>query len=147
MWLALPMIVILLIGAGLLMIIAVYKIIDIIVLLATSGRRLIDIETHYVSAQIISIIDIFVLIIGMFIFSSSVYRLFIGPLKQSSALKIDSLDGLKSSIAKVILLFLITFLAQEIVNWVDPLNTLYFSISITLACGVLIWFITSLKKK
>lgn len=145
-WMAYPVVWVLIGSICLLILLATYMFIDLIIYSLDFSRNT-DFDVHYVSAQIIRIADTFVLMTGLLIFATSMYKFFIGPIKQNSAVKINNLGELKSSIAKVIVLFLVTYLAHEIVDFGINVNTIYNAIAITLGCFILIWYIVATKGK
>ncbi len=143
-WIGYPMILLLLSGIFILMMTSAYRFFDIINTTIKAGG-FIDIEFQYVSAKMITIIDTFILITGLFIFATSIFKFFIGPINQHIGMSIHDVNELKISISKVIVLFLVTYLANLIVDVGDPKIVLYNAISIGIVCIILIWYIIAAK--
>ncbi|MFZ5502134.1 MAG: YqhA family protein [Pseudomonadota bacterium] len=92
-------------------------------------------------SHIVEVVDGYLLAIVMLIFSLGLYELFISDIDQahgkntaSKILVINSLDDLKSRLAKVILMILIVTLFKEALNMelTTPLDLVYLGASITL---------------
>jgi uncharacterized membrane protein YqhA len=91
--------------------------------------------------HIVEVVDGYLLATVMLIFSLGMYELFISDINQaqgsrtsSKILVIDTLDDLKSRLAKVILMILIVTLFEEALNMKlqTPLDLVYLGASITL---------------
>ena len=102
---------------------------------------------NIVSTGILSIIDIYLLAIVVYILAIGLYKLFIGPFEGYTWMEIDNINDLKQHIAKMIVLFLATFLLQKIVEYDDHEKILNFGCVIIGIMAVLIWFSISLKNK
>lgn len=91
-------------------------------------------------SHIVEVVDGYLLATVMLIFSLGLYELFISDIDQahgksaSKILVINSLDDLKSRLAKVILMILIVTLFKEALNMelTTPLDLVYLGASITL---------------
>lgn len=75
-------------------------------------------------------LDIFLIAAALFIFAISLYELFIGSLNVPEWLVIRDIDGLKRRVTGIVVLVLgITFL-EHLIDWTNPLGTLYFGLAI-----------------
>lgn len=104
-----------------------------------------DIDTLKISAKFLLIIEIYLQAIIFYMFSVGIYKLFVGPLQVLWWFHIDSLDEMKSELAKAVIVFLAVFMVQKIVEWKNPLEVLYFGIVIAITSANLIWYMNSLK--
>ena len=94
--------------------------------------------------KIISAIDLFLIGIVLLIFGFGIYELFVSEIDFANAkftestLKIRDLDQLKNKIIKVIIIVLIVKFFEKVLkfseNFKDPMDILYFSISILSIC-------------
>jgi uncharacterized membrane protein YqhA len=92
------------------------------------------------STKILSIIDIYLLVIIQFIISVGLHELFIGPLDTPLWLKITTIDQLKSSIASVIVLFLAIFFAHFAVEAEHMVDLAYAGIGIAAMIAALVYY-------
>jgi uncharacterized membrane protein YqhA len=99
-------------------------------------------------SHIVEVVDGYLLATVMLIFSLGIYELFISDIDQahgsrssSKILVIDSLDDLKSRLAKVILMIMIVTLFEHALNMhmTGPLDLLYLAGSIALVALSLYW--------
>lgn len=144
-WFVLPAVFVLYISTAVLMLVGILKLGQIFneIFVEFNNHSLID--CNLIAARFISIIDIYLLAIVFYIFAVAIYKLFIGEFQSLKWLKIESVDDLKSNIAKMTILFLSTFLVQKIAEWKDPHSILYFGSVITVVSIMLIVFIRLLK--
>jgi len=98
--------------------------------------------------HIVEVVDGYLLATVMLIFSLGLYELFISDIDQahgsrasSKILVINSLDDLKSRLAKVILMIMIVTLFEEAINMhvTQPLDLIYMGGSIALIALALYW--------
>lgn len=98
--------------------------------------------------HIVEVVDGYLLATVMLIFSLGIYELFISDIDQahgskasSKILVIDSLDDLKSRLAKVILMIMIVTLFEHAISMhmTGPLDLLYLGASIALVALALYW--------
>jgi CheY-like chemotaxis protein/uncharacterized membrane protein YqhA len=146
-WFIFPAILVLYMSTALLMLIGLIKLYIIIFESVTHFKDFYKMNFSEVSAQFITIIDIYLLAFVCYIFAVGIYKLFIGNFASYVWLKIETIDDLKLHMSKMAILFLATLVIQKIAKWVDPLEVLYFGIVITLICSVLIWYCMLLQKK
>ena len=105
--------------------------------------------------KIISAIDLFLIGIVLLIFGFGIYELFVSEIDfanskfNESTLKIRDLDQLKNKIIKVIIIVLIVKFFEKVLKFSetfkDPMDILYFSISILSIC--LGYYLINRKKK
>lgn len=105
-------------------------------------------RTYELFEQIVSSVDVFLFALVLIIFGVGVYELFVtqvDPVEQNhdsrpSWLRISSVDDLKSSLGKVILMVLIVSFFKhvlEFTHWDEAISMLYMSIGIILIAGAL----------
>ncbi|GBC88777.1 hypothetical protein HRbin13_00908 [bacterium HR13] len=92
------------------------------------------------STKFISVMDIHLLSIVLYIFSVGLYELFVGKLNVPDWLRITNIDQLKAKLASVIVLILAITFTKKIVEWKDPLDTFLFALAITAIVAVLIFY-------
>jgi uncharacterized membrane protein YqhA len=99
-------------------------------------------------SHIVEVVDGYLLATVMLIFALGLYELFISDINQahgskasSKILVINSLDDLKSRLAKVILMIMIVTLFEEALNMhiTQPLDLVYFGAAIALIALALYW--------
>lgn len=144
-WVALLAVLVLNLSALLLIIVGIFKLYDISREVYFQLKYSHEINTIVLSAKFLLIIEIYLQAIIFYIFAIGIYKLFVGEFKLLWWYHIDSLDEMKSELAKAIVLFLAVFLVQKIVEWRDPENILYFGGVIALISANLIWYMNSLK--
>lgn len=105
-------------------------------------------RTYELFEQIVSSVDVFLFALVLIIFGVGVYELFVtqvDPVEQNhdsrpSWLRISSVDDLKSSLGKVILMVLIVSFFKhvlEFTHWDEAISMLYMSIGIVLISAAL----------
>ena len=93
-----------------------------------------------VAIDLIKLMDIFLIATVLFIFAMGMYELFIDKLSLPEWLIITNLHDLKVKLGSVIILVMcITFL-EHLVEWRDPLGTLFFGIAVAIVSASLIAF-------
>lgn len=99
-------------------------------------------------SHIVEVVDGYLLAVVLLIFSLGLYELFISDIDQahgskasSKILVINSLDDLKSRLAKVILMIMIVTLFEEAINMhvTQPIDLIYMGGSIALIALALYW--------
>ncbi|MFN3813397.1 MAG: YqhA family protein [Aquificaceae bacterium] len=124
-------------GATFLGIYGVYVLIDTIYVALTKPE---GIDPTILSTKFISVMDIHLLSIVLYIFSVGLYELFVGKLNVPDWLRIKDIDQLKAKLASVIILILAITFTKKVVEWKNPLDTLLFGISIGVMIGTLIFY-------
>jgi uncharacterized membrane protein YqhA len=99
------------------------------------------------AAGFIGIIDTYILAIVMYTLAVSVYKLFFGNKVSIPWVDVENLNDLKSHLAKMSVLFLSTLLIQKITEWKNHMEVLCFSVSISMICMVLIFYIKHLDAR
>jgi len=97
-----------------------------------------DNKSALIAAKVLGIIDVFILVIILYILSVGFYELFIGDIKLPEWLEIKSLDQLKAKLASVVIMFLAIFFTQQLVIIELNINLLYLGISVSLVMAVLV---------
>ncbi len=124
-------------GATFLGIYGVYVLVDTIYFALTKPE---GIDPTVLSTKFISVMDIHLLSIVLYIFSVGLYELFVGKLNVPDWLRITDIDQLKAKLASVVILILAITFTKKVVEWKNPLDTLLFGISIGIIIGVLIFY-------
>ncbi len=96
------------------------------------------------STRLISILDIHLLSVVLYIFAVGLYELFVGELRLPSWLKIGDIDDLKVKLTSVVILILAITFTKNTVKWKDPLGSLYFGLAIA---GVILALVFYAKAK
>ncbi|MEN3033798.1 MAG: YqhA family protein [Aquificaceae bacterium] len=97
-------------------------------------------DTTKLSTMFITVMDIHLLSVILYIFAVGLYELFVGKLSVPEWLKIESIDQLKAKLASVIVLILAITFTKQVVKWEKPLDTLLFGIAIAIVTAVLIFY-------
>jgi uncharacterized membrane protein YqhA len=93
-----------------------------------------------VAIDLIKLMDIFLIATVLFIFAMGLYELFIDNISLPEWLIITNLHDLKVKLGSVIILVMgITFL-EHLVEWRDPLGTMYFGVAVAIVSTSLIAF-------
>ena len=90
--------------------------------------------------RFIELMDKFLIAVGLYIFAVGLYELFIGDLDLPDWLVIHDLHDIKSRLSQILILFMAVTFLEHLVEWKEPLATLYFAVAITLVMGALIAF-------
>lgn len=90
--------------------------------------------------KFISVMDIHLISVILYIFAVGLYELFVGKLQLPEWLKIGSIDQLKSKLASVIVLILAITFTKNLVEWKNPLDTLLFGLAVSAVIAVLILY-------
>ncbi len=96
-------------------------------------------DTSYL-ISLIELMDIFLIAIVLIIFALGMYELFIGKLQLPQWLIISNLHDLKSKLSSVVIMVMGIVFLKHLVQWQDPLGTLFFAIGIAIVSGALIAF-------
>ena len=116
---------------------SIYLIVNVFIYVAQNISQL---EPTYAVTQFIALMDVNLIAIVLYLFSVGIYELFLGELKIPAWLKVKTIEELKSKLASIIVLILVITFAKNLVEWKEPLHTLYFAISVSLVSGVLIFY-------
>ena len=147
-WISILSVTVLLLSVIILVLSGLVKIVFIIYDMCVSAQNnILNLDIHVLSAQLLTIVDIYLLAVVIYIFAIAIFKLFIGQFVIYSWLKIEDLDDLKTYLAKIIIIFLNTFLVQKIVLWEEPEHVLRFGIVISMVSTILIAFLYIVKNK
>ncbi len=97
--------------------------------------------------RLIELMDKFLIAVGLYIFAVGLYELFIEPLDLPAWLAVHDLHDIKSRLSQILVLFMSVTFLEHLVEWKDPIATLYFALAITLVMGGLIAFNRFVEKK
>lgn len=97
-------------------------------------------DTTYLSTKFISIMDIHLLSVVLYIFAVGLYELFVDKLNVPEWLKIESIDNLKAKLSSVIVLILAITFTKKLVEWKNALETLMFGIAVAVVIAVLVFY-------
>ncbi len=103
-------------------------------------------DTAVLSTKFISVMDIYLLSVVLYIFSVGLYELFVGKLNLPEWLKIESIDDLKAKLANVIILILAITFTKNLVKWESPIDTLLFGIAAAIVIFALIFYYREKEK-
>ena len=103
-------------------------------------------DSTVLSTKLISVMDIHLLSVVLYIFAVGLYELFVGKLEVPQWLRVESIDSLKGKLASVIILILAITFTKNVVNWKNPLDTLLFGIAIALVIISLILYYREKEK-
>lgn len=92
------------------------------------------------STKFISVMDIHLLSIILYIFSVGLYELFVGKLNVPEWLRITDIDQLKAKLTSVVILILAITFTKKLVEWKNPIDTLLFALAIAVIIAVLIFY-------
>lgn len=93
-----------------------------------------------ITTKFIGIMDIHMVTIMLYIFAIGMYKLMVGPLNVPDYVKIETIDDLKSKLASILILIIAITFTNEVVEWKNSLDTMYFTVAITLVGGLLIFY-------
>jgi uncharacterized membrane protein YqhA len=97
-------------------------------------------DSTQLSTKFITVMDIHLLSVVLYIFAVGLYELFVGKLQVPDWLKIESIDELKAKLASVIILILAITFTKKFVQWEKPVDTLLFGVAVAVVIGVLIFY-------
>ena len=102
------------------------------VIIASSGKD------PYIAVMLIELVDSFLIATALYVFSVSMYELFIGKLTLPNWMVAHNLHELKEKLGGVIILVMAVKFLEHLVEWTDPNSSLLFAISVTLVSASLI---------
>ncbi len=97
-------------------------------------------DSTVLATKFISVMDIYLISVILYIFAVGLYELFVGKLQLPEWLKVGSIDQLKSKLASVIVLILAITFTKNLVEWKNPLDTLLFGLAASAVIAVLILY-------
>lgn len=89
---------------------------------------------------LLELMDIFLIATVLFIFAMGMFELFIDAISLPEWLIIRNLHDLKTKLSSVITLVMGIIFLEHLVEWKDPIGTLFFGISVAIVSIVLIAF-------
>jgi uncharacterized membrane protein YqhA len=92
----------------------------------------------YITVLLIELVDSFLIATVLYIFSVSLYELFIGDLALPDWMVAHNLHELKDKLGGVIILVMAVKFLEHLVEWKDPRDSLMFAISVTIVSLALI---------
>ena len=111
----------------------VVKTVNVIsVIIASYGKD------SYITVMLIEVVDSFLIATALYVFSVSMYELFIGKLALPNWMVAHNLHELKEKLGGVIILVMAVKFLEHLVEWTDPNASLLFAISVTLVSASLI---------
>ncbi len=113
------------------------KTVGVIISLVTSAGK-----APHASIDLIALMDTFLIATALMIFSVGLYELFIDDLSLPSWLVVHNLHDLKQKLSSVIILVLAVTFLEHLVEWKDPLGTLYLGLAVAVVSAALIAFIS-----
>lgn len=130
-------ILILLLSCTLLTFYGIYEFVELINVFINDFQK---IATEIIATRVFGIIDVFILVIILYIMAIGLYELFIKDLDVPQWLEVKSLDHLKAKLASVIIMFLAIFFTEVVVVAEKNIDLLYFGLSISVVMGVLVFY-------
>jgi uncharacterized membrane protein YqhA len=88
----------------------------------------------------IGLMDTFLIATVLFIFSVGTYELFIKDIALPEWLVIRNLHDLKAKLGSVIILIMTVTFLEHLIEWNDPLGTLFFGLAVAVVSASLIAF-------
>ncbi|MCX6312250.1 MAG: YqhA family protein [Bacteroidetes bacterium] len=144
-WIALLGVIVLYISSALLILIGIAKLYWIVMRIIDEVQEGGAVDTILLSANFFVIIEIYLLSIVFYIFAVGIYKLFVEEVALLKWLKMDSIDDLKSHIAKSVVLFLSVFMVQKITEWEEPEKLFYYASTVAMTSAILLWYIMIVK--
>lgn len=92
----------------------------------------------YIAVLLIELVDSFLIATALYVFSVSMYELFIDKLALPNWMLAHDLHELKDKLGGVIVLVMVVKFLEHLVEWKDPNGSLLFAISVAVVSGSLI---------
>lgn len=126
------------IGSVILALYGVYLLIETIYKALTAFGEL---DSTVLATKFISIMDIYLLSVVLYIFAVGLYELFVEKIESIPEwLRIESIDDLKAKLSSVIVLILAITFTKNFVSWQKPVDTLLFGIAGGIVIFALIFY-------
>jgi uncharacterized membrane protein YqhA len=94
----------------------------------------------FAAIALIELMDTFLIATALLIFAVGMYELFIGDLDLPDWLEIHNLHDLKAKLGSVVVLVMAVTFLKHLVEWKDPMGTMYFAIAVGVVSASLIAF-------
>ncbi len=92
----------------------------------------------FITVALIEVADSFLIATALFIFSASMYELFVADLDLPNWMLAHNLYELKEKLGGVIILVMVVKFLEHLVEWREPYNSLLFAAAITIVSAALI---------
>ncbi|MBA4386096.1 MAG: hypothetical protein C0410_15275 [Anaerolinea sp.] len=92
----------------------------------------------YIAVLLIELVDSFLIATALYVFSVSMYELFISKLTLPNWMLAHDLHELKDKLGGVIILVMVVKFLEHLVEWKDPNASLFFAISVAVVSASLI---------
>jgi len=92
----------------------------------------------YIAVLLIEVVDSFLIATALYVFSVSMYELFIDKLNLPNWMLAHDLLELKEKLGGVIVLVMVVKFLEHLVEWKDPNASLFFAISVAVVSASLI---------
>ena len=89
---------------------------------------------------LIQLVDVFLVAIVMYLLSASIYELFIGELPLPEWMLAHNIHELKAKLSSVIILVMAVKFVEQLLEWKNPQDVLFYALAVSLISGVLIAF-------
>lgn len=90
----------------------------------------------------IELIDLFLLCVVLYIISSGLYKLFVGPIDLPEWLQVGNLDELKAQLINVVIVLLAVIFLGQVVTKYGGIDILYMGVGISLVTVALVYTMT-----
>lgn len=95
-------------------------------------------QDPYITVALIELMDSFLIATGLFIFAISLFELFIARLPLPAWMLAHNLQELKEKMGGIIILVMAVKFLEHLVEWKDPLDSLFFAIAMAVVSAALI---------
>jgi uncharacterized membrane protein YqhA len=96
-------------------------------------------ETSF-TVSLIELMDVYLIATVLFIFAVGIYELFVGKLTLPDWLVIHNLHDLKVKLSSVVIMVMGIIFLKHLVEWQDPIGTLFFGLGVAVVSAALIAF-------
>jgi uncharacterized membrane protein YqhA len=94
----------------------------------------------YIAVSLIELVDGFLIAIALLVFSVSMYELFVGKLNLPDWMLAHNLHELKIKLSNLIILVMAVKFLEQLVEWKNPNDSLFFALAISAVAATLIFF-------
>jgi uncharacterized membrane protein YqhA len=93
-----------------------------------------------ITYYLIQLVDVFLVAIVIYLLTASMYELFIGDLPLPEWMLAHNIHELKAKLSSMIILVMAVKFLEQLLEWQNPQDVLYYAIAVSLISGVLIAF-------
>jgi uncharacterized membrane protein YqhA len=93
-----------------------------------------------ITFYMVQLVDAFLIAIVLYLFSASVYELFIGELALPDWMLAHNIHDLKAKLGSLIILVMAVKFLEQLLKWENPQEVLFYALAVSLISGVLIAF-------